>query len=51
MYEQEDMEETPEKLTKEVIEAKLKEAQERLARYEAYQKLMEETGVAVTDRC
>ena len=37
------MEKVPEKLTREVIEGKLKEAQERLARYEAYQKLMEET--------
>lgn len=46
MDEQEDMEETPDQLTREVIEAKLKEAQERLARYEAYQKLMEETGVS-----
>lgn len=46
MDEQEDMEETPDQLTREVIEAKLKEAQERLARYEAYQKLMEETGAS-----
>ena len=44
MDEQEELEEAPEKLTREVIEAKLKEAQERLARYESYQKLMEETG-------
>ena len=44
--EQEGLEETPENLTREVVEAKLKEAQERLARYEAYQKLMEETGVS-----
>lgn len=43
MDEQEDM---PEKLTREIIENKLKEAQERLARYEGYQKLMEETGVS-----
>lgn len=46
MDEQEDLEETPGQLTKEVIEAKLAEAQERLARYEAYQKLMEESGAS-----
>lgn len=46
MDEQEEQEETPEKLTREVIEMKLKEAQERLARYEGYQKLMEETGAS-----
>lgn len=46
MDEQEDQEETPENLTRKVIEGKLKEAQERLARYKAYQKLMEETGVS-----
>ncbi len=34
------------KITREELEAKLKEAQERLARYEGYQKLMEETGVS-----
>ena len=33
-------------LTRESLEAKLKEAQERLARYEGYQKLMEETGIS-----
>lgn len=44
MDEQEELEEIPEKLTREVVEAKLKEAQERLSRYESYQKLMEETG-------
>lgn len=33
-------------LTRESLEAKLKEAQERLVRYEGYQKLMEETGVS-----
>lgn len=50
--EQEDEEEIPEKLTREVIETKMKEAQERLARYEGYQKLMEETGasqISLTD--
>ena len=41
---QEDYEEEPDKLTKELIEEKLKEARERLARYESYQKLMEESG-------
>lgn len=46
MDEQEGLEEIPEKLTREVVEAKLKEAQERLARYESYQKLMEETGAS-----
>ena len=46
MDEQEELEEIPEKLTREVVETKLKEAQERLARYESYQKLMEETGAS-----
>lgn len=46
MDEQEDMEDTPEELTREVVEAKLKEAKERLERYQAYQKLMEETGAS-----
>lgn len=32
------------KLTKELIEEKLKEAQERLEKYEGYQRLMEESG-------
>ena len=41
---QEDYEEEPDNLTKELIEEKLKEARERLARYESYQKLMEESG-------
>lgn len=41
MDEQEEFDETPEDLTREVIAAKLREAQERLARYESYQKLME----------
>lgn len=38
--------EVPEEFTRETVEAKLQEAQERLARYEAYQKLMEETGAS-----
>lgn len=46
MDEQEELEEIPEKLTREVVEAKLKEAQERLSRYESYQKMMEETGAS-----
>ena len=46
MDEQEELEEVPENLTKETLEAKLKEPQESLARYEAYQKLMEDTGVS-----
>lgn len=39
-------EEDTQDLTREMVEAKLKEAQERLARYEGYQRLMEETGVS-----
>ena len=46
MDEEEEQEDNPEKITREIIEAKLKEAQERLARYEGYQKLREETGVS-----
>lgn len=46
MDEEEEQEDNPEKITREIIEAKLIEAQERLARYEGYQKLMEETGVS-----
>ena len=46
MDEEEGQQDDPEKLTREIIEAKLQEAQERLARYESYQKLMEETGVS-----
>lgn len=46
MDEQEDQDGIPEKLTKEVIEAKLRETRERLARYEGYQKLMEERGIS-----
>lgn len=41
---QEEMEENPENLTKELIEGKLKEARERLEKYEGYQKIMEESG-------
>lgn len=41
---QEDFEEDPDKLTKELIGEKLKEARERLEKYERYQKLMEESG-------
>ncbi|WP_347282391.1 transposase [uncultured Alistipes sp.] len=46
ILEEMDEEETQENLTREVIEARLKEARERLARYEVYQKLMEETGAS-----
>jgi transposase len=49
---QEDFEEDPDKLTKELIEEKLKEARERLEKYEGYQKLMEESGqsqMSITD--
>lgn len=46
MDQQEEANEIPGELTREDLEAKLKEAQERLARYEGYQKLMEETGVS-----
>lgn len=52
MDRQEEADEIPGELTREELEAKLKEAQERLARYESYQKLMEETGasqLSVTD--
>lgn len=41
---QEELEESPENLTKELIEEKLKEARERLEKYEGYQKVMEESG-------
>lgn len=41
---QEEMEENPENLTKELIEEKLKEARARLEKYEGYQKVMEESG-------
>lgn len=41
---QDNLEDEPEKLTKELIEEKLKEARERLAKYEGYQKIMEESG-------
>lgn len=44
--EQEEFEETQVQFTQEMLEEKLKEAQERLARYESYQRLMEETGAS-----
>lgn len=50
--EQEDLEEASDHLTKELIEKKLKEARERLERYEGYQKLMEGSGqsqISLTD--
>ena len=46
MDKQEEKEETPDSLTREIIEAKLKETKERLAKYESYQKLMEESGAS-----
>lgn len=48
----EELEEDSDLLTKELIESKLKEARERLAKYENYQKIMEETGasqLSITD--
>ncbi|MBP3216121.1 MAG: transposase [Clostridium sp.] len=45
MDEQEDLDEEGD-LTRELVEAKLKEAQERLARYEGYRRIMEETGAS-----
>ena len=41
---QDDLEDDPENLTKELIEEKLKEARERLEKYEGYQRVMEESG-------
>lgn len=41
---QEELEENPESLTRELIEEKLKEARERLEKYEGYQRVMEESG-------
>ncbi len=41
---QEDLDDDPENLTKELIEEKLREARERLEKYEGYQKVMEESG-------
>lgn len=46
MDEEENLEANPTSLTREVVEIKLKEAKERLARYESYQKLMEEKGLS-----
>lgn len=41
---QDDSEEKPDELTREIIEEKLKEARERLERYEGYRRMMEESG-------
>ncbi len=41
---QENFEQDSDRLTKELIEEKLKEARERLEKYEGYQKIMEESG-------
>ena len=46
MDKQEDLDDMPENLTKELVEEKLKEARERLERYEGYQKIMEESGAS-----
>lgn len=46
MDEEDELNENPENLTKEKIESKLKEAKERLARYENYRDIMEQTGVS-----
>ena len=44
--EQEDMDDESTELTRESIEAKLQETRARLAKYESYQRLMEETGAS-----
>lgn len=41
---EEDFEEDPERLTRELIEERLQEARERLKKYEGYQRIMEESG-------
>lgn len=46
MDEQEDASGSPDQVTREMIETRLEETRERLKRYEAYQKLMEETGAS-----
>lgn len=46
MDEKEDLDEEIDSLTRESIESRLAKARERLARYEEYQKLMEETGAS-----
>ncbi len=53
MDQQEEADEIRGELTRAELEAKLKEAQAMVARYEGYQKLMEETGgiTAVNHRC
>lgn len=43
---QENLDDNQENLTKELIEQKLAEARERLAKYEGYQRIMEESGVS-----
>ena len=44
--EHEELEEDADLLTKDIIQKKLEEARERLAKYEGYQKIMEESGVS-----
>lgn len=46
MDEQDELEDTPGSLTREAVEAKLKEAVERLEKYESYRKMMEESGAS-----
>lgn len=46
MDKHDDLEEDVENITKELVEEKLSEARERLAKYEEYQKIMEESGVS-----
>lgn len=46
MDEREELDDEIDQRTKESIESRLKEARERLARYEGYQKIMEETGAS-----
>lgn len=46
MDKQDELDDMPENITREMIESKLKEVRERLERYEGYQKLMEESGAS-----
>ena len=47
---QDDLEDDPENLTTELVKEKLKEARERLEKYEGYQKVMEESGQSQMSR-
>ncbi len=44
--EQDELEDDPEHLTRDLIEGKLRKAKERLEKYEGYQKIMEESGAS-----